>query len=88
MVCATDDEPVCEAPIRISMDDDTRFSISDYRLNLYKIIVQRRKELRRKKEKSRLEAKSKSSKAPGSNSSSPGNSPKTEAKGLLVHAPI
>lgn len=46
-----EDEPNCPQPIRIPMDDDTRFSISAYRKNLYKIIVQRRKEMRRKKEK-------------------------------------
>jgi len=48
-----EDEPSCPRPIRISMDDDTRFTISAYRKNLYRIIIQRRKELRRKKEKAR-----------------------------------
>jgi len=48
-----EDEPSCPRPIRISMDDDTRFTISAYRKNLYRIIIQRRKELRRKKEKAK-----------------------------------
>lgn len=54
-----EEEPVCAHAIRICMDDDTRFSISAYRKNLYKIIVQRRKELRRKKEKLKQEKKAK-----------------------------
>lgn len=58
-----DDEPSCDHPIRISMDDDTRFSISAYRKNLYKIIVERRKELRRKKEKLKQAEKEKADKS-------------------------
>jgi len=43
-----DDEPELKAPIRISIDDNKRFSIAEYRKNLYRKIVQRKKELRRK----------------------------------------
>lgn len=52
--CA-EDEPICTSPITISMDDDTRFSISEYRKNLYRVIVARRREIRKKKEKSKAE---------------------------------
>jgi mitogen-activated protein kinase 15 len=68
-----DDEPVCPGPIRLPMDDDTRFSIAAYRKNLYKVIVQRRKELRKKKELSRLEREAQRSKR--SDGSSAPNSP-------------
>lgn len=43
-----DDEPTLAKPVIISIDDNKRFSISEYRKNLYRKIVQRRKEQRRK----------------------------------------
>eukprot|EP00163_Fabomonas_tropica_P007013 TRINITY_DN1661_c0_g1_i1.p1 TRINITY_DN1661_c0_g1~~TRINITY_DN1661_c0_g1_i1.p1 ORF type:complete len:361 (-),score=42.51 TRINITY_DN1661_c0_g1_i1:739-1821(-) len=42
------DEPVCERPLRISIDDDHRFSISEYRDRLYNDIIRKKRELRRK----------------------------------------
>lgn len=43
-----DDEPVLDAPISIPIDDNKRFSVAEYRKNLYRKIVQRKKELRKK----------------------------------------
>jgi mitogen-activated protein kinase 15 len=41
-------EPVLKHPIHISMDDNQRYSIADYRKSLYKRIVQRKHELRQR----------------------------------------
>eukprot|EP00471_Norrisiella_sphaerica_P012693 CAMPEP_0184496856 /NCGR_PEP_ID=MMETSP0113_2-20130426/35052_1 /TAXON_ID=91329 /ORGANISM="Norrisiella sphaerica, Strain BC52" /LENGTH=375 /DNA_ID=CAMNT_0026883687 /DNA_START=173 /DNA_END=1300 /DNA_ORIENTATION=+ len=43
------DEPVMAKPIKISFDDNKRFSIEEYRKSLYKRIIQKRKEMRRRK---------------------------------------
>eukprot|EP00466_Bigelowiella_natans_P021160 jgi/Bigna1/92900/estExt_fgenesh1_pm.C_950001 len=45
----TDEEITMSKPIKISIDDNVRFSISEYRKTLYKQIVQKRKEQRKKK---------------------------------------
>lgn len=58
-----EDEPVCPRPIKIEMDDDKRFSISAYRKFLYKIILERRRELRQQKEVARQAEKDKRNKA-------------------------
>ena len=42
-------EPVCMQPIPISIDDNKRYSISEYRKNLYRRIVERKKEIRQKR---------------------------------------
>ncbi|KAJ7570271.1 hypothetical protein O6H91_01G112700 [Diphasiastrum complanatum] len=42
------DEPCCTRTIRVPMDDNTKFTIQDYRERLYAEIVQRKKEIRRK----------------------------------------
>lgn len=43
------DEPLLDAPILISIDDNKRLSIAEYRKNLYRKIIQRKKELRKNK---------------------------------------
>lgn len=50
------DEPVCSRMIRIPIDDNTKFTIQEYRERLYSEIVRRKKEIRRKlREKERVE---------------------------------
>eukprot|EP01015_Nassula_variabilis_P006277 TRINITY_DN14774_c0_g1_i1.p1 TRINITY_DN14774_c0_g1~~TRINITY_DN14774_c0_g1_i1.p1 ORF type:complete len:264 (-),score=40.41 TRINITY_DN14774_c0_g1_i1:37-765(-) len=44
----TEDEPICEKPIEISMDDNQKFSIKEYREALYEDIAKRKRELRKK----------------------------------------
>lgn len=41
-------EPILRSPVLICMDDNSRFSISEYRKSLYKRIVQRKQELRKR----------------------------------------
>lgn len=60
-----DDEPVLTSPIKISIDDNKRYSISDYRKYLYKKVIAHKKELRRKQRAAR-----------GNNSSSSSSSSK------------
>ena len=43
-----DDEPVCSKTINITMDDNHKFSIREYREKLYSDIHKRKKELRKK----------------------------------------
>jgi mitogen-activated protein kinase 15 len=45
------DEPLLSKPITISIDDNKRFSIAEYRKYLYRKIVQRKKQLREKRAK-------------------------------------
>lgn len=47
--CNPEEEVVMSTPIRISIDDNVRFSISEYRKSLYRQIVAKRKEQRKKK---------------------------------------
>jgi hypothetical protein len=42
------DEPACEAPVKISIDDDTKFGINEYRGQLYANIIERKKAQRQK----------------------------------------
>ncbi|MCO5555526.1 hypothetical protein L7F22_009071 [Adiantum nelumboides] len=50
------DEPICNRGIRIPIDDNTKFTIQEYRERLYSEIVRRKKEIRRKmREKERVE---------------------------------
>jgi mitogen-activated protein kinase 15 len=42
------DEPVCEKPIKISVDDDVKFTVSDYRDHLYAEIVKKKREIRKR----------------------------------------
>lgn len=44
-----EEELTMAAPIKISIDDNKRFSIGDYRKSLYRQIIQKRKEQRKKK---------------------------------------
>eukprot|EP01103_Thecamoeba_quadrilineata_P018958 TRINITY_DN7497_c0_g1_i1.p1 TRINITY_DN7497_c0_g1~~TRINITY_DN7497_c0_g1_i1.p1 ORF type:complete len:424 (+),score=97.47 TRINITY_DN7497_c0_g1_i1:56-1327(+) len=53
------DEPACEREIKIAIDDDRKFSISDYRTHLYNDIVAKRKEKKRKKKSSSSSGKEK-----------------------------
>lgn len=43
-----DDEPICEREIRIPIDDDHKYSIADYRNQLYQDIIAKKKENKRK----------------------------------------
>lgn len=45
-----DDEPVLTKPIVIPIDDNKRLTIGEYRKNLYRKIIQRKKELRKSKD--------------------------------------
>jgi len=45
-----ENETVMSTPIKISIDDNKRFSISEYRKYLYHKIIERKKELRKKRE--------------------------------------
>lgn len=57
------DEPTAPAAITIPIDDNTKYSISEYRDRLYLEIVQRKKELRRaqkQREAARAASRSKS----------------------------
>ncbi|BBN01245.1 mitogen-activated protein kinase 15 [Marchantia polymorpha subsp. ruderalis] len=50
------EESICTRIVRIPIDDNTKFTISEYRERLYQEIVQRKKEIRKKlREKERLE---------------------------------
>ncbi|CAM6024276.1 unnamed protein product [Sphagnum compactum] len=50
------DEPMCNRIVRIPIDDNTKFTISEYRERLYTEIVNRKKEIRKKlREKERAE---------------------------------
>jgi len=40
----TGDEQTCPAALQVPIDDDTKFSVSDYRDRLYKDVVARRKD--------------------------------------------
>ena len=43
------EEPIYPTPpIKIAMDDNTKFSVSEYRDRLYKEIVRKKKEIRRR----------------------------------------
>jgi len=44
-----EEEMTMKSPIKISIDDNVRFTISEYRKSLYRQIVQKRKEQRKKK---------------------------------------
>lgn len=43
------DEPACDHTIKINVDDNTKFSISEYREHLYTEIVKRKKEVAKKR---------------------------------------
>ena len=52
---ATGDEPTLSAPICISIDDNKRFKINEYRKYLYRKIIERKKQLRAKRAKAKGE---------------------------------
>eukprot|EP00019_Armaparvus_languidus_P000490 CAMPEP_0168589812 /NCGR_PEP_ID=MMETSP0420-20121227/6217_1 /TAXON_ID=498008 /ORGANISM="Pessonella sp." /LENGTH=382 /DNA_ID=CAMNT_0008625395 /DNA_START=28 /DNA_END=1176 /DNA_ORIENTATION=- len=56
-----DEEPVCEKPVEVPINDDTKYKIGDYRKKLYEDIVKKRKEQRSAK-KTRSEKSSSSTK--------------------------
>ena len=71
-----DDEPVCPGPIRIPIDDNTKFTILDYRSKLYDDIKRKKKEQKKrmkerakkkppKKEKKERKEKKSKKKTPG-----------------------
>ena len=49
------DEPTLSAPISISIDDNKRFKINEYRKYLYRKIIERKKQLRAKRAKAKGE---------------------------------
>jgi len=51
------EEPKLTEPIRIPIDDNTRLTISEYRKNLYRKIIQRKKEIRKNKKNKKQEKK-------------------------------
>lgn len=53
-----DDEPSCPKIIKIKVDDNVKYSVSDYRTMLYEEIIKKKKKLRRE-QKAKLLAKSK-----------------------------
>eukprot|EP01103_Thecamoeba_quadrilineata_P018829 TRINITY_DN7397_c0_g1_i1.p1 TRINITY_DN7397_c0_g1~~TRINITY_DN7397_c0_g1_i1.p1 ORF type:complete len:421 (-),score=102.68 TRINITY_DN7397_c0_g1_i1:62-1303(-) len=85
----TTDEPSCEKDIKIAIDDDRKFSISDYRTHLYNDIVAKRKAKKRAKKatssskegksRSHSSGKSKSKSKEGSKTKS-GSSKKSSSK--------
>jgi len=75
------EEPVCEKELRISIDDDHKYSISEYRNQLYTDILAKRKEKRRAnkskdgaKHKTSSSSKAKSKSKEGSKSKSKSSS--------------
>ena len=71
------DEPVMSAPISISIDDNKRFKIHEYRKYLYKKIIERKKQIRAKRMKESAEG---GAVAPaGDDESTPPISPRTTA---------
>jgi mitogen-activated protein kinase 15 len=42
------DEPSAPAPLQIVVDDNTKYSAADYRDRLYREIIKKKKEVRRK----------------------------------------
>ena len=42
------EEPVCERPVRIIIDDNVKYSISEYRDRLYNEIIKKKRDLRRR----------------------------------------
>lgn len=43
------DEPACDRPIQILIDDNTKFSVSEYREKLYREIIRKKKDIRKSK---------------------------------------
>ncbi|KAL6063003.1 Mitogen-activated protein kinase [Balamuthia mandrillaris] len=68
-----DDEPVCEEAIKIPIDDNHKFSISDYRNHLYQDIKKKKKEQKRK-------TKEKQEKKKGADNGPVGNAAEDEKK--------
>eukprot|EP01101_Sappina_pedata_P002083 TRINITY_DN1235_c1_g1_i1.p1 TRINITY_DN1235_c1_g1~~TRINITY_DN1235_c1_g1_i1.p1 ORF type:complete len:440 (-),score=222.87 TRINITY_DN1235_c1_g1_i1:126-1346(-) len=64
------EEPACEKELKITIDDDHKFSISDYRNQLYNDIIARRKEKRRSSKSSSSKSSSKSKDKDGSKTKS------------------
>lgn len=50
------DEPVAPAPFQIVVDDNTKYTAADYRDRLYKEIVKKKKEARRRAEQPKASA--------------------------------
>jgi len=57
-----DDEPDCDHMIKISIDDNTKYSINEYRNELYQNIIQKKKELRAARKAKKASKKSSSKK--------------------------
>jgi mitogen-activated protein kinase 15 len=52
-----EDEPSCEKEIKITIDDDHKYSINDYRETLYQQIIAKKKEGRRRSKSRRSSSK-------------------------------
>jgi len=75
------EEPTCEKELRISIDDDHKYSISEYRNQLYMDIIAKRKEKRRaSKDGKHKSSKSKSKSKEGSKTSSKSKSSSKDGK--------
>jgi mitogen-activated protein kinase 15 len=75
------EEPSCEKELRISIDDDHKYSISEYRNQLYMDIIAKRKEKRRaSKDGKHKSSKSKSKSKEGSKTSSKSKSSSKDGK--------
>eukprot|EP01087_Luapelamoeba_hula_P004853 TRINITY_DN14836_c0_g1_i1.p1 TRINITY_DN14836_c0_g1~~TRINITY_DN14836_c0_g1_i1.p1 ORF type:complete len:187 (-),score=48.04 TRINITY_DN14836_c0_g1_i1:39-599(-) len=72
------DDHVCSGPIRVGMDDDTKFSTTDYRNQLYSDIKKRQED--RKKKREDRKAKRKEGKKSSSKNPSTGGTTKKEGK--------
>ena len=77
----TADEPTLTTPITISIDDNKRFKINEYRKYLYKKIIERKKQLRAKR------GKSKDPNAPAAADESPDSSTPSTPKGEKSEGP-
>src|SRR4051812_43244926 len=58
----SDDEPVCPEPIKIPIDDNTKFSIAEYRNKLYAEIKKKKKDQKRKEREAKAKRSTKKKK--------------------------
>jgi mitogen-activated protein kinase 15 len=72
-----DEEPVLSSPIQISINDNKRYQVSDYRKYLYRKIIAHKKELRRKQREKKSSSRKKSGR---SGRSTPAEKRKTESR--------
>ncbi|KAL2642499.1 hypothetical protein R1flu_010086 [Riccia fluitans] len=84
------EESICTRIVRLPIDDNRKFTISEYRERLYQEIVQRKKEIRKKlRDKERLERDipSKSQRRPKSRSECVKRVPEEKKDSLVIQKP-